>query len=461
MLDAGDTIAAISSSAGSGARAIVRASGPDALALARTVFSSTAGVKLDELGGFRWAQGIVHLDGSIELPAVAYVFRAPRSYTRQDVVELHIPGQASVAQMLLDRLISAGAREATPGEFTARAFFNGRIDLSAAQAVADVINAAGETQLRSAMAALEGRLSRMCSEVSASLADVLAEVEASIDIADDPIDIQSPADLGVVLIEVANRLDRLAREAVDISQAGCLPHVVIAGRPNAGKSSLLNVLSGMERAIVSALAGTTRDILSAEMPTPSGVNVMLQDVAGLVDNPNADWISSQAQLAAQRAVSAADAIIFLFDLSDYDNTANAELLEILTKFNPAAPRLVVANKSDLAPGPARTNDIIRISCVTGLGIDGLKTKLFDLLDLKSGSSEAMGLHRRQKRALVQAADLVRGGGELLADAAEVSDVAELVSQSLRGALGELGTISGRIVNEDILGRIFCRFCVGK
>lgn len=452
MFELDDTIAAISSSAGSAGRAIVRLSGPRALEITDSLFISDSPSAIADSPGFRSRVGIVQT-GSIELPAVVYIFRRPRSYTRQDVVELHIPGPAAGAESLLNSLIRLGAREAGPGEFTARAFFSGRIDLSQAQAVSDVIHASGEAQLRSAIAALQGRTSRLCASAASAIADVLAEVEASIDLGDELIDVVVPAELAHRLELVALELKRITENSTDISQIGQLPRVVIIGRPNAGKSSLLNVLSGTPRAIVSALAGTTRDVLSVEMQTPQGSSVMLQDIAGLVTDAR-DAITAAAQEAARAALSSADMIILLADASapDGDGLEPPEDCD--------CPVLKVANKVDLR----RPNDgawDVMISCRTLEGIDLLKARICDCLHLNTGCSEALGLHHRQKRALSQAGEISLCAASLLRSAAEVSDVAELVSQDLRGALAELGSISGRIVSDDVLGRIFERFCVGK
>ncbi|MCK4602511.1 MAG: 50S ribosome-binding GTPase, partial [Phycisphaerae bacterium] len=277
MFRADDTIVAISTAAGSAARAIVRLSGTEAFRIAETTFIAEAG-PLSNVGGFRTADGLVRIAPyGIELPARAYVFRAPRSYTRQDVVELHLPGVPAAATGLLAALIDAGARQAAPGEFTEWAFLAGRIDLSAAEAVADIVDAAGDAQQRSAIAALGGRVFRLCEDAASQIAECLATVEASIDLAEEDISLASPAELSRQLEELSGGLGRIAAEAADMSETRHRPYVVIAGRPNVGKSSLLNALTGVDRAIVSALAGTTRDVLSATMTLGDGAAVVGQD----------------------------------------------------------------------------------------------------------------------------------------------------------------------------------------
>ena len=473
-----DTIVAISTAAGSAARAIVRLSGPSAIPLARAVFASH-GVALGELGGFRTVAGAAAVaKAGIEVPARAYLFRAPRSYTRQDVVELHIPGCPAVATALVDELVARGARCAEPGEFTARAFFSGRLDLSAAEAVADVINADDDAQLRSAMAALGGRVQRLCERAAGQLADVLASVEASIDLADEHLETDRPPDLAGRLSETAGDLTDTARRAGDIPEAAERPTAVIAGRPNVGKSSLLNALTGTDRAIVSATAGTTRDVLSASMTGPGGQVVTVQDAAGFAPPP--DSLAAAADNAARRAVARAEAILFVVDASSPGRLQDdLALLADVLRTSARTPWLLVANKIDAVAGSVEAvlGDLsdrvsavaataalraIGTSCTSGAGLGELAGALADCLHLSSGrSGQAMGLHVRQKRCLSSSADGAGRAAGLLVDAADVSDVAELVAVEIRSALADLAQISGQVVTEDILGRIFARFCVGK
>jgi tRNA modification GTPase len=470
MFVADDTIVAISTAAGTAARAIVRLSGPDALVLASAVFRPAVG-RLAELGGFRCADGLVTMrSAGVEMPARAYVFRAPRSYTRQDVVELHIPGAAAAATALLAELIGAGARQARPGEYTERAFFSGRIDLSAAEAVADVINAADDAQLRSAAASLGGEVYRLCRNAGSEAAEVLAEVEASIDLADEDIQLAGPADLSNRLQACAGRLRDVATRAADMPETADTPHVVIAGRPNVGKSSLLNALSGSSRAIVSALAGTTRDVLSASM-TLGGSAVILQDAAGLA--PACDSLAAAADGAARQAARRADVMLFVVDACAESFEADAALLVEVRQANANAPLVLLVNKIDLATdkqagaalkfvtvtSPAGA---LAISATRGDGLSALQEELADLLHLAAArGGEALGLHQRQKRCLLAAAEALERSAELLQGAGQTADVAELAAVEVRSALAELGQISGQVVTEDILGRIFERFCVGK
>ncbi|MCL2700969.1 MAG: 50S ribosome-binding GTPase [Phycisphaerae bacterium] len=531
MINTDDTIVAISTAAGDAARAIVRLSGPAAVALASRVFSRDEGVSpsclagilpasgegdcasssghgngmhnagetpasrcgpLEALGGFRRVEGIVAWD-SMAFPAAAYVFRGPRSFTRQDVVELHVPGSSVVAVGLQGALVLAGARLAAAGEFTARAFFSGRLDLSAAEAVADVIDAADDAQLRCATSALGGRVARLCAAAAGETADALALVEASIDFAEEGIELASPESVSAALEATAHRVDELARAAADMPETFAAPRVVMCGYPNAGKSSLLNALAGCDRAIVSPLAGTTRDVLSAEIVLPGTGCVTLQDAAGFA--AAGDAISHAANEAAHAAVRAADVVLLVTDLAAPDETPASRdaLRQRVQHANPRARVLWVENKIDLAPrsdggcasscsqpngthnvgeapasretlAPRGSNEssAIRTSAVTGEGVDALRRALANLLATAAArSGQALGLHARQRQSFLAAVEAIAAAASLLASCHTLADKAELVAVDLRHALASLGQVSGQAVTEDVLGRIFSRFCVGK
>jgi tRNA modification GTPase len=478
MWGTADTIAAISTAAGSAARAVVRLSGPEALRLAEGVFVGR-GEALAARGGFRAVDGRLRLSArGIELPARAYVFCAPRSYSRQDVAELHVPSAA--ADAALDALIDAGARRAEPGEFTARAFFSGRLDLSAAEAVADVIDAADDAQLRAAAAGVGGRIRRLCQRAAAQAADALATVEASIELAAEEIALEAPAELASRLGALGESLRPAAAEAADLPDPARQAHAVIAGRANVGKSSLLNALTGTDRAIVAAVAGTTRDVLSAPLRLGSAGVVVVQDAAGFAASD--DPLAAAAHAAARRAVARADVVCFVADLAEPDPAADRRLLAEVRRLNPRAAVLLVGNKADaVAPGAedaplAELADAARlppdafaISCRTGLGLQRLCVALAEALHLRAArGGEALGLHRRQQRAFLAAAEALARAAGLLRPAGEVADVAELAAVEIRTALAELAGISGRTpegafyaLTDDALGRIFARFCVGK
>ena len=468
MLPTDQTIVAISTAGGTSARAIVRLSGPDSLAIGAKLFIP-CNRRLEDVGGFRCIDGTVAIyGGQGELPARAYVFRTPRSYTRQDVLELHVPGSGVMATALVEELIECGARQAAPGEFTARAFFSGRIDLSAAEAVADVIDAADESQLRSAVGTLRGRLAELCEQSTARVADVLAAVEASIDLADQDVAVDKPHELAQRLGELASQLRSAATQAGDLPETADRPTVVLAGRPNVGKSSLLNALSGTDRAIVSAMAGTTRDVLSASMNVGDGAAVVLQDAAGFARV--CDSLSAAGDNAARQAVARGDVVCFVADVTT-DATEDLALLGEVRRTNRRAEILLLANKVDLVRQPSASAgelarrgrlEAIPTSALRGDGLAAVRRELARRLDVSvSRGGQVMGLHQRQRRCLLAGASGVTLASDLLSQAGDVADVAELVAVELRDVLSQLGCISGQIVTEDILGRIFARFCVGK
>ena len=478
LFDINDTIVAIASAAGPAARTIVRLSGPWALTLAGDAVAE----ELANLPGFRAMPAVLRLHQSfgrlrtvsevepplrMELPCRVYLFRAPRSYTRQDVVELHVPGEV-VGRLLVGELVRAGARPAQPGEFTARAFFNGRLDLARAEAVADIIDAEADAQLRSAVGVLEGALGRVCLPAAEALTEALALVEASIDFAEDGVELRPPDELAAQVDRAAARLEEALAAAGRWTPALAEPRVAIAGRPNAGKSSLLNALSGADRAIVSALAGTTRDVLSAPARLADGREVLLLDAAGLQDHADELW--QAAHRAARQALASAEAVLFVADAPAANWPAEAALLAEVAALNRRAALVVLAAKCDQpydATPPAELArrhgaDMLAVSSHTGVGLDELRALLARRLEAPSADGgQAILLHDRQREALHAAAGSAERAAGLLASADAVADVAELAAVELRQALAALGQITGQVATEEVLAAIFARFCIGK
>lgn len=466
MFEMNDIIVALSSAAGYGLRSIVRISGPGVLTLAKRIFFP-ANVQLDieKQPGFTYVDGVVRVSEFVQFPARIYVFRAPASYTRQDIVEFHIPGGPACAGVVHDVLLACGARAARAGEFTARAFLSGRIDLSQAQAVADVISANDDAHLRASVAVLGGRLFKICRRCADAVAGVLALVEASIDLAEEDISLAEPRVVADDLRSHAGDIRNLATQAGDMPDMAHCPQVVIAGQPNVGKSSLLNALCGSDRAIISDLAGTTRDVLRSQVTLPCGAVVDVIDVAGF--GLTGDALCDHADAAARNAVTQADLVLFVIDATCGFTAENRTLLAEVQQFNPAAEIICVCNKSDIAAGPAAVDDknfagVVRTSTISGDGLDELKTMITRVLDLSTlRGGDGLCLHGDQRRALLAAAAAADRAAAMLAESLGLADAAELVAVELRESLAELGSISGEIVTEDILGRIFSQFCVGK
>lgn len=430
-----DTIVAISSAVGPAARMIVRLAGPDAFRLLRRL-APGAQARPSSV-----ERVLLHFDG-IACPAWAYTFVTPRSYTGDDLVELHLPGNPLLARVLIDTLLALGARPAEAGEFTARAFLNGRIDLAAAEGVALTIAATHAGELRAARQLLAGELSRRLAEPLRSLADALALLESNIDFAEEDIAFIDGDELRRRVTAAAAALDELATNTARTERLTGEPSFVLVGLPNAGKSTLLNALAGHERAVVSPVAGTTRDALSAEVALARGL-VRVIDVAGL-ERAGDDDIARQMQARAARAVEEAD---FVVEVRDVTQSTSAWLSR------PAD--LVVYTKADLLPQPATESDQTAVvSAANGHGLAVLRERM-DALAFGEDRGDALALTARH----VAAVDAARSA--LVRAAALPDDATEIIAEEVRRAVDALGEVLGRVTPDDVLGRVFASFCVGK
>ncbi len=450
-----DTIAAIATAPGEAGLAVVRVSGPAALALADRVFRggpplSTAGASTLHHG---WLAGDERVD-----EVVAAVFRAPKSYTREDVVEFSCHGGAMPAHAVLSLLLAAGARLARPGEFTLRAFLHGRLDLVQAEAVAELIGARNARMQRAALARLGGQLSRELRVRLEALADVLAEVEARIDFAEDVGGIEVPGEVIVRLAGIAADLRaHLAGAAWGRAMREGVP-VAIVGQPNAGKSSLFNRLVGEDRAIVADQPGTTRDRVSATIEL-EGALFTLSDTAGLRDA--ADGVEALGIERTEAALEASRVAVWVLDgsraLATSDAAIGARLagrrvLAVLNKSDVAARADVAAVRTLLEP--AETFEIVTTSAVTGAGVIAAQAALARVAGFVPG--ETLGVERQAVQLEAACA-----AGASAAAAAREGAQGDVVALEKREAIAPLGELLGQRVSDDLLERVFSRFCIGK
>ena len=440
-----DTIVAIATPPGSGGVGIVRLSGPQARAIAEAVCARRLRPRHAHHGRFRDADGATIDDG------IAIYFAAPASYTGEDVVELQAHGSPTVLQQLVGRGCALGARMARAGEFSERAFRNGRLDLAQAEAVADLIAAADARAARAARRALEGEFSRRVDAIGDALLAIRVHVEAAIDFADEPIDTLGGAQLRAQLAQAEAALAALLADAERGRRLRDGLHAVIVGPPNAGKSSLLNALAGHERAIVTEIAGTTRDLLH-ETIRVDGVELTLVDTAGL--RAGGDAIEREGMRRARAELAQADLALVVVDARD----PAAGLAAVAAAVEAVPQRIVVHNKADLLGGAsAGTEGPLHVSALTGSGLALLHRAL------RAASTGSADAGEGAFTARARHVDSLRRAADILAEARMALDgeALELAAESLRLAHDTLGAITGRVLADDLLGRIFASFCIGK
>jgi len=468
-----DTIAAISTPIGEGGIGIVRLSGKEAISIAHQVFRSQSGKSLMEVKGFTvhfgWIENLGTVPkkrgqspGGIIDEVLVTVMRAPKSYTKEEMVEISCHGGSLPTRRILDLLLVQGARLAEPGEFTKRAFLNGRIDLAQAEAVLDVIRSQTDLSLKVALNQLEGHLSKKVRQIREELLDLYAHVEASVDFPDEDLEILSSIDALKRVRKVKEEIQKLSQTADrgQILREGIVG--VICGKPNVGKSSLLNALLGRERAIVTPIPGTTRDIIEEGMNL-DGIPMRLVDTAGIRESE--DLIEKEGIQRSQIYFQRADLLLVILDGSSNLDQED----EVILKKMAGRQGVAVINKSDL---PLKINleqlkrlmdgngtPIVQISATKGEGLDSLVQTISKMVwkGEVGTSTEELITNTRHRDALIRAEKSL---GHLI-ETIEKKLSAEFTSVDLRDALDAIGEIVGETTTEDLLDRIFSKFCIGK
>ncbi len=444
-----DTIVAAATPPGIGGIGIVRISGPDVPAIARSLIGSLPQARVATLGDFHDANGVAIDSG------LALYFPEPGSFTGEPVLELHGHGGPVVIGLLIEAAVALGARQARPGEFSKRAFLNDKLDLVQAEAIADLIGSGTSQAARAALRSLSGAFSAAVDVLQEQLVRLRLHVEAAIDFPEEEIDFLSDQQLLTRIDDCDKAFDALLEEA----QAGRVLRdgyqVIIVGQPNAGKSSLLNLLSGQEAAIVTEVAGTTRDIIREKIDI-DGLLVELIDTAGLRDNP--DQIEAEGIRRARKAIKNADAVLWIQDASKKEEESLAALGEELPG---DVPLITVANKIDLtglSAGIANDQPLaVNISAKTGAGTAALRDEIRKLAGHKDTGEGSFTARRRHVEALKKAKDHFDTGKQALNE----SKAGELLAEELRLAQEALAEITGEFTSDDLLGKIFSEFCIGK
>jgi tRNA modification GTPase len=432
-----DTIAAIATPPGRGGIGVVRVSGPAVPNISIKLLGALPRPRHATNAAFRDASGAAVDEG------IALYFPAPHSYTGEPVLELQGHGGPVVMQALLGACLDAGARLAEPGEFTRRAFLEGKLDLAQAEAVADLIDAASREAARSALRSLAGEFSAAITRLQSQLVELRALTEAMLDFPEEEVDTLHREDAAVRLKAIRLQLDEVLAKSRQGSLLRTGIHVVLAGRPNVGKSSLLNRLAGEERAIVTPIPGTTRDALREPIQI-KGVPLIVVDTAGL--RPSSDLVERLGIERTQRELERADLVLVIFEAGE----RHAPLEEL-----PAGlARIEIYNKVDLAPGFVAPPGALAVSAKTGQGLERLREAILEAAGWSSSGESVFLARERHLRALE------RARGHLEAAAREGRRW-EFFAEELRLAHAALGSITGEFTADDLLGEIFARFCIGK
>jgi len=443
-----ETIAAVATPPGEGGVAIVRISGACALEVAEKVYSG----KIRSYQSHTVHFGRIMKQDEVIDEVLLVVMKNPRSYTGEDTVEIHCHGGSLITKRVLQTILDAGARAALPGEFTFKAYMNGKLDLAQAEAVQELIAAKNDLALHAAEHQLSGALSKKIEHFQKELVDTAAILEAWVDFPEEGLEFAS-------LEEVISSLESTLQKMVRLSQTfheGKIVHegltMCLSGSPNVGKSSLMNALLGKERAIVTPIPGTTRDLLEADLRI-GGLHFRLVDTAGI--RATDEIVEQEGIRRSHQALQEADLVLLVLDASRGVQAADQELL------NTAPPQktLVIWNKVDLPTRHSKPENALEVSAKEGLGLENLRQAI-DQKIWRSGppsKEEVVITNQRHHQALNQAIASI----QLVIDGLKTRVSAEFVAADMRRALLELGTIIGTDISEDILSAIFSKFCVGK
>ena len=441
------TIAALSTPQGTGGIAVIRVSGNDAILICDKIFKGSK--KLSECESHTIHYGHIVSDDKVIDEVLVAVMKAPKTYTREDIVEISTHGGAVASKLVLEELIKKGAYPAEPGEFTKRAFLNGRIDLSQAEGIIDIINSKTAMEERNALSQAGGGLSKEIETMRASLVSLAARMQVAIDYPDEDLEDVTLNEIGDIIkqnIENTNKL-LLTADSGRVLKNGI--KTAIVGKPNVGKSSLLNCMAKTDRAIVTDIAGTTRDVIE-EFVNFDGVPLVLLDTAGIHETQ--DVVEKIGVERSKQAIEEAELVILMLDLSRRLDDEDAELLE-LTKDK---KRIIVANKNDIKT--ETVEDAIEISVKTGDGMDKLSGEIKSLYSL--GELEAGGIVVTNLRH-ISSLTRVKETLERAYDAVENGLPQDLAALDIYAAIDILGEITGDTVSESIVSEIFHNFCVGK
>lgn len=451
-----DTIAAIATGAGAGGIGIVRLSGPTAFSVAQQLTQKSPPprqavfTRIHDRHGDALDQGLV------------LRFKAPHSFTGEDIVEFQCHGGPVLLQTVLQECLQLGARQAQPGEFSQRAFVNGKLDLVQAEAIADLINSSTEAAARSASRSLNGDFSKRVDALLHAIVRLRVFVEAAIDFPEEEIDFIADSDVKERLQEIQEQLTELLMSARRGKTLRDGMKVVIAGAPNAGKSSLLNQLAQQDSAIVTDIPGTTRDVLREHIQI-EGLPLHVVDTAGLRDSE--DPVEKEGVRRAHSEIQTADRILFVADISANSGASSHTLIgNFASSFPDKVPITFVWNKCDLLDGEQRPLIVVNeritevfLSAQTGAGIDNLRQHLLEAAGLGSSEASDFSARERHVRALKLCLEQVESGLSQLIE----NGAAELLAEDLRQAQDSLGKITGQFTSDALLGEIFGSFCIGK